>query len=139
MTSGIYIRTPEIREKIRKSLLGNIPWNKGKTRPPFSKRWREAMSKAGKGKKFTLEHKLKIGEALKGLKNYAWKGDKVAYVTLHNWVMKWKGKPQKCEICGTTEAKKYEWANVDHSYKRILEDYIRMCTKCHRKYDKEIN
>ena len=59
------------------------------------------------------------------------------YTAIHDWIRRWKGKPSKCEVCGTTSAKKFEWANVDHQYRRVLEDYLRMCTKCHRKYDNE--
>lgn len=68
-----------------------------------------------------------------------WVGDNIKKAGVHRWVEKWKGKPQKCEVCGTENSKKFEWANIDHSYKRILEDYIRMCTPCHRKYDIEHN
>lgn len=70
-----------------------------------------------------------------GKNHYLWKGNKVGYWGVHHWIERWKGKPKKCDNCGTEKAKKYEWANVDHKYKRVLEDYIRMCTKCHRKYD----
>ena len=41
----------------------------------------------------------------------------------------------RCDNCGSIDAKKYEWANIDHKYNRILDDYIQMCTTCHRKYD----
>lgn len=56
-------------------------------------------------------------------------GGKRAWVELH------KGKPSLCEHCGTTEAKKFEWANISKKYKRELDDWIRLCTKCHRKFD----
>ncbi len=39
---------------------------KGTKRKPFSKKWRENMSKAHKGKKLSKEHKNKISLALKG-------------------------------------------------------------------------
>lgn len=64
-----------------------------------------------------------------------WKGDDVSYVGLHQWVARNKGRPRRCEVCGTTSAKKYEWANIDHRHRRVLEDFIRMCTSCHRNYD----
>jgi len=72
-----------------------------------------------------------------GEKNHSWKGDNVGYYGIHNWVKRELGKPQKCEHCGDTSKRKYEWANKDHKYKRALEDWIRLCTKCHKKYDKE--
>ena len=70
-----------------------------------------------------------------GEKNKAWKGDRVKYRALHYWVEQWKGKPKKCEKCGTKKAKKYEWANVSGKYKRTLSDWIRLCTGCHLKMD----
>lgn len=68
-----------------------------------------------------------------------WVGDRVSYSSLHAWVRQHKGTPQKCEICGQTKSRKYEWANKDHSYRRNLDDWIRLCTKCHRQYDKDNN
>lgn len=41
---------------------------KGRKRPPFSKEWRERMSKNRKGKKFGEEHRKRISEGLKGIK-----------------------------------------------------------------------
>jgi hypothetical protein len=84
---------------------------------------------------YKLKHSKYPLKSRKGKDNPNWLGDSVGYFALHEWVRKWKGKPQVCESCGTTEAKKYEWANVDHKYRRVLDDYIQMCTKCHRKYD----
>lgn len=76
-----------------------------------------------------------VSNFLVGDKNKSWKGDLATYSAIHYWVSGNKGKPKKCEHCGTTKAKKFEWANIDHEYKRDLNDYIRLCTPCHRKYD----
>jgi hypothetical protein len=65
-----------------------------------------------------------------------WKGNKVGKTALHNWVEKQLGKPKKCEHCQSTTKSKYEWANKSQKYKRDLDDWIRLCTKCHAKYDK---
>lgn len=102
--------TPETKEKMRERMLGNT-YTLGKT-------W----------KKNVQEHE-----------HVKWAGDKVGKRAVHIWVEKWKGKPDTCESCGKTGLKGYQihWANVDHKYKRVLEDYIRMCVKCHGKYDKE--
>lgn len=122
-----------------------IPWNKGKK---MSDEYGRTMSEShkgipspNKGKKglyhsgsFKKGHKLNVGN-----KSWLWKGDKVSYGGLHTWVKTWKGEPKICQVCGTVKAKKYEWANIDHKYRRVLEDFIRMCTKCHRKYDIEHN
>lgn len=70
-----------------------------------------------------------------GEKSWAWKGDKVGKEALHNWVIKNLGRPMKCEHCKTIKAKKFEWANKSQKYRRELDDWIRLCTKCHAKYD----
>lgn len=66
-----------------------------------------------------------------------WVGDKVSYSSLHAWVRQHKGIPQKCEHCGTTKPRKYEWASIDHKYLRDLDNWVRLCTKCHRQMDKK--
>lgn len=58
----------------------------------------------------------------------------VGYRALHEWVQRWKGKPKKCSVCGK-EKNRVSWANIDHKYSRVLDDYIRMCPKCHGEYD----
>lgn len=96
--------------------IGRVPWNKGKKtgiKPWLGKKRSEMTAE----------------------KHFAWKGDGVGDTALHDWVKSRLGKPSKCEHCGTTEAKKYEWANRSHEYKRDLSDWIRLCTRCHRKYD----
>lgn len=72
---------------------------------------------------------------MKNETHHKWKGDGVGYFALHTWVKRQKGSPSKCEHCGTESAKRFEWANVDHKYQRVLADYIRLCTSCHRRYD----
>ena len=69
-------------------------------------------------------------------KHVNWAGDKVSYSAIHAWIRKKLGTPQKCEHCGSTSKKKYEWANISGKYLRNLNDWIRLCTSCHRHYDK---
>ena len=68
-------------------------------------------------------------------KHPMWKGDKVGRASLHKWVAKYLGRERKCTFCGTTEAKRYEWANKSRKYFRRLDDWVRLCVKCHRRYD----
>ena len=93
-----------------------------------------------KGRKLSKEWKEKISLSRKGKyideKHGRWRGDNVGYMALHIWIAKKLGKPAKCEHCSTTKAKKYNWANKSREYKRDLEDWIRLCTKCHVQYDK---
>lgn len=125
--------TAETLEKLRISHLGHkppktafkkgmIPWNKGLK---ASKEFRKKLSLAHKGKMTGSSHIL-------------WKGEKANYRSIHAWVVRWKGKPETCEKCGKSGLKgRYiQWANIDHKYRRVLEDYVRLCTKCHFEYDK---
>ena len=99
----------------------------GKNNPMFGK----------KRSKETLD-KVSASIKAKGLtdeRSRKWKGDKVKYSGLHYWVRKHLGRPMKCEMCGSEKENRYEWANVDHKYKRRLEDWIRLCCRCHYAYD----
>lgn len=64
-----------------------------------------------------------------------WRGDSAGYGSKHAWVARKLGTPSKCEHCGTDSAKKFEWANKSGLYTRDLNDWLRLCTKCHHKYD----
>lgn len=72
-----------------------------------------------------------------GKDNPEWKGDKVGYTALHLWVKRHKGTPTKCEFCGRDglSGRFIQWANKSRKYLRNLDDWIRLCTKCHHKYD----
>ena len=71
-----------------------------------------------------------------GPNTWNWKGDSAKYGTLHDWVYYHRGSPRYCEHCGTTKKRMYHWANKSGEYKRDLDDWIRLCVPCHRKYDK---
>ena len=60
------------------------------------------------------------------------------YSYLHRWVDSKKGKPQHCVHCGAKgkEKTRYYWANVSGDYKKDVNDFIRLCSKCHHKFDK---
>jgi len=125
---------------------------------------KKKISEGKKGFRHSEEHKRKISESLKGkntwsrhhrhteeakkriangqtgINSYLWKGDDVGYFALHSWVVRHKGKPQICEHCGATSKEKWlHWANIDHKYKRNLNDYISLCASCHSKYDRKYN
>ena len=68
-------------------------------------------------------------------KNSQWKGETVSYSALHTWLRKRLGTPKKCDDCQTTKAKRYEWANISHQYKRDVKDWKRLCCSCHYKFD----
>jgi len=89
------------------SKKGQVPWNKGKKYPQISDK-----------------------------KHYAWKENGVGYNPLHSWIKRKLGKPSKCSHCGKIGyGHQMHWANKDHKYRRILTDWIRLCSKCHMNYD----
>jgi hypothetical protein len=99
-----------------------------------------------RGKKLSEKHIKALSEAKKGKyifeKHPRWKGDKVGYGALHEWVRKVLGNPIKCSICGKKGNKNgrnwsIHWANKSGEYKRNINDWIALCVKCHKKYDLE--
>lgn len=115
----------EVRKKMSESHKGQVAWNKGKPAP-----WAKGPPKGGipwnKGKPY-----------LKNEKHGRWKGDEVGYDGLHRWIGRKKGKPVICEHCGKTflNGRAIHWANKSQLYKRDLNDWMRLCVACHKKYD----
>lgn len=55
---------------------------------------------------------------------------------IHDWVKRWKKDPQKCEMCGI-EGVKLDWSSKSAKRLRDLNDWQRLCRKCHCAYDFE--
>lgn len=70
-------------------------------------------------------------------RHHAWKGNEISLQRWHERVEEERGKPKLCEMCGTTKAKNYDWANISQEYKHDIYDYMRLCRPCHSKYDWE--
>lgn len=108
--------------------------------PEFTEEHRKNIAKGQVGrinKPWTEEEKDKV----RNENNYNWKGDKASYSGIHKWVVRHKGRPDTCEMCGDSgfTAHKINWANVDNQYRRVLDDYIRLCGPCHSRYDRDRN
>lgn len=112
-----------------------------------TKKWKEDAQKRMLGNKYALGHKLSKEHKSKliksGNEHWKWKGNNVSYSGLHKWVNHHLGRPMKCENCGSSnvpvgkdEKRWFQWANKSHEYKRDLTDWIRLCTRCHSKYDR---
>ncbi len=81
-----------------------------------------------------VKARLAIKRNQRGDNNDSWKGDAAKYAALHLRVQKLRGTPSRCEICTTTTAKRFEWANLTGNY-ADPQDYKRMCRSCHSKHD----
>uniref|UniRef100_A0A6H1ZXV8 Uncharacterized protein n=1 Tax=viral metagenome TaxID=1070528 RepID=A0A6H1ZXV8_9ZZZZ len=101
---------------------GQVPWIKGKHHSV--KTVKKITDAANNNKRY-------------GKNNHIWKGNDAGYLAIHTWVRRHKGIPVKCEFCGKrkTTPKGIHWANIDHTYRRNLDDYIALCSRCHKKYD----
>ena len=145
MPSGVYLKTEEHKKKISLAKLGGKLTEDHKSNISNALKGKNIWSK---GTRISLETKKKISEANKGNKNYfygkrffgekspVWKGSKVKYRGLHMWVESKFGKPKICSNCKITSAK-FHWANKSGQYLRQLDDWIRLCVKCHKQYDLE--
>ena len=60
-----------------------------------------------------------------------------AYTNLHAWVRKELGTPSECENCETTDASRFEWANISGEYRKSIDDWARLCCLCHRLIDNQ--
>jgi predicted DNA-binding protein (UPF0251 family) len=88
-------------------------------------------------KELKIKSRPAIKRNQKREKNSSWKGGDVSYSAFHFRLQALRGKPKKCEVCGTTDDKKhYDWANLTGQYDNP-DDYKRMCRSCHWKYDKK--
>lgn len=120
MPKGIFKRSEKHKENIGKAMVkrakeGRHPWS---------------------GRK----HEAQFFEKVSGKRNVNWKGEKVSYQALHNWVARHRGRPPKCEFCNLedpTRPRWFNWANKSGKYKRDLTDWIRLCVSCHSLMDKE--
>lgn len=127
-------RDPTYRKKMINSA-------KKRKRYPHSKETKEKLKiaaiKQHADGRFKPMEKGKYHHSI-GKENFKWLGDGVGYQGIHSWVTHWKGKPNTCEKCGKTNLseRQIHWANIDHKYRRVLDDYIRLCAKCHGEYDR---
>jgi len=123
--------------------------HKGMSGKKHSDKTKEKIGKANsialKGRVMPEETKEKLRQSnlksgrkppiQKGKDCHNWKGDKVGYSALHDWVYRQLGSQQKCEHCLTIKKRTYHWANKSGKYLRKKNDWIRLCVPCHRKYD----
>ena len=87
----------------------------------------------------TLERKRVFPTPRYGADCNFWKGDRVGYKGIHCWLNKKFGRAQKCGNieCDNT-SNWFEWClKKGKKYERKRENFINLCRKCHKKYDKK--
>ena len=103
----------------------------------LTKEHKDKLRQAHLGKKLSEETKIKMGLYKVENENHNWKGDSVGYRALHEWVYKKLGRPNKCSYCDKIgNGHQMHWANISGKYKRITDDWVRLCVKCHSNFDK---
>lgn len=129
-------------------IKGTKPWNTGKETGDISGfRVHGKTTNTGKtrfkigdkpwntGIKKRLNNALEIWRKNGGVP-HNFKGEAVGYYALHSWIRRHYGSPKECCLCGENNpSKRYEWANISGKYKRDINDFIRLCKKCHNNLD----
>lgn len=117
-------------------------------------KYRQRMSDSHKGKMLGNKNGFKKGQTAwnKGIERYwdsptefktdtrnsKWKGTDNEYNQIHRWIVKQKGLPDICENCKVSgfKGKNIQWASKEHKYLKEINEWLRLCSKCHFKYDK---
>jgi hypothetical protein len=133
--------------KTRRANGNNVPWNKGRKMPEITGSNNSRYSRIQKACKLCGQ-KFAVKAYRKYTAQYCSHGcahsgrlipeNKVDYHALHKWVNFHLGQPLHCDLCGfeSLNRRQFDWSNIDHMYKRNLEDWIRLCKKCHRAFDR---
>lgn len=90
-----------------------------------------------------------------GATNPAWTGEHASYEAAHQRLGATRGQPKRCDLCGTTEERRYHWALNWHGAPKVRYeingptktkglpystdplDYVRACIPCHKRMDME--
>lgn len=125
------INTNNVIEKTKQCLWCKETISKKQTESWFSWKSRKYCNKEchAEAQKWVSKN---VGE-----KNGQWKGENASYRTIHERISRTLGQPKKCEICGTKNSKVFDWANMSGKYHDV-NDYVRMCRKCHANYHQQL-
>jgi hypothetical protein len=121
----------ECRDVGYRTGLRLVTWGKSISKSKMGHGWPEGFSERqsrAQKKRFRLNKQWNEGK---------YKGNKIGYHALHNWVRKELGEPKQCSKCNSR--KNLQWANKSGKYKQEVDDWIRLCASCHVRYDGTIN
>lgn len=125
-----YKQTNEHKEKT----IGNLVIG-GHRGYKHSKETKIKMSKNNAHNRYWLGKKR---PELSNEKHPLWKGDRASYRAKHIWIQDHYGTPTTCEHCqtGNLVGHKIHWANISGQFLRNRMDWLRLCVKCHKLFDK---
>lgn len=119
LLAGVLLKTPsELNEY--KRLWSRA--HKRRSRREYMRTYRRSWLLRPGNRKKAIERIRKCHERIPGYKN------------LHRWVRRQKGKPLTCSKCGSSPLV-IHWANIDHKYRKNIDDFIALCPPCHYRFD----
>lgn len=129
----------EVKNKISKTLLGNIPWNKGLS---MTEEYKRKLSVSHTGFRQSEETKLKRSLLMLGKKHWNWQGGSSYEPYDKNFNSYTKAKVRKrdkfkCKVCGVEEEtlnKRLDIHHIDYNKNNSsFSNLISLCHSCHSK------
>lgn len=111
------------------------PWTREKVK--CKRCSKEFVSQIYKRRKFCSEECSNKFKLENPEYNYQWNGAK-SYGLRHAYIRKRLGTPNMCLACGETNikiAKQFDWASISTRCLLNLNDWIRLCRRCHQRWD----
>jgi len=81
------------------------------------------------GHKHSEESKQRMSE-----NSHMWRGNKVKYRALHQWIRKYLPIPKNCQMCN--EIKRLTLSNITDEYNRFFCNWLYLCYKYHNRLDR---
>ncbi len=139
MPRGIYARTPgyQPRKTDPSELVESVRllYANGQTQAEIAERLGRSLNFVqGVFRRNGIQPRPATPRNQTGSMNSRWKGDEAGYQAMHLRMYRVRGRPFPCSVCGTMQARAYDWANLTGNYQDI-EDYAPMCRSCHWRHD----
>lgn len=67
--------------------------------------------------------------------HHEWKGSNASYSAIHKWMSNNFKKKDSCFRCSGNKPRT-EWANISGKYERNINDWVELCSSCHRYFDR---
>lgn len=132
---------PLIKRNAHGQFIEGMPFHTEETKRKIG----AANAKKLLGRQLTKVHRKHIALGMKKATSHMRSKKQCAdavYQSAHQWMRRWYGQPQHCDQCRRKKApsgkgKKdyFHWANIDGTYRKERDGWLRLCATCHRNYD----